>query len=104
MPTIRFVIYPVPVFPSQLDAFKKSADSLVKELSKTPSGGKQLSASRRYDYLAIALGYKEYSDLIQCAEIRSQAENIVTLQLFQHGEILEAIVKVFSSKIDCLDT
>ena len=61
-----------PVLTSDLPALKLAAKCLAVELAEH-SGMKPLSAFKRNDLVATALGYKGFSDLEYCAKRRSNA-------------------------------
>ncbi len=94
--------FPVPVYSSQLDSFLLCADTLAVAISKITST-KKLSAFKRNDYLAIALGYKGHSDLIHAAKFHSQQDAGEQLRLFCHAGITSAIIETYCSKITGLD-
>jgi hypothetical protein len=86
------------VYPSQLNTFKERADkfaSLLSELSST----KTISSFKRYDYLAMAVGYKGYSDLINASKFRAKADNRETLVLFGESSLRATIKEVFATKL-----
>lgn len=92
----------VPVYPSQLCSFKLRSDLLAETISDI-THHKILSTFKRYDYLALALGYKGHSDLIQATKFRSQADKNVLLELFSYPVIVAAIIDVFCARLDYLN-
>ena len=78
------------------------ADTLAVAISKITST-KKLSAFKRNDYLAIALGYKGHSGLIHAVKFHSQQDAGEQLRLFCHAGITSAIIETYCSKITGLD-
>jgi hypothetical protein len=91
-------LFPVAIYPSQLDAFKTKAELLSTSISKALSI-KKLSAFKRNDYLAIALGYKGHPDLIESSKFRVSSDTEQQLLMFSNEAIRQSIAEVFSSKL-----
>lgn len=91
--------YSVPVYPSQLDAFKIKADQLATAIADTQKT-KKLSAFKRNDYLAQALGYKGHTDLVKLAGFRKNADIAETLYIFSCNFSSMLIKQYLSDKID----
>lgn len=87
-----------PIYSSQLIAFRAKAKELAVELNKV-SPGIRLSAFKRNDYLANALGYKGHSDLIKSAHFRGSSDNGSPLVIFSDDAIKENIIKTLMMKI-----
>jgi len=86
------------IYKSQLSAFKTKAKLLSTSIAETLSI-KELSAFKRNDYLAIAIGYKGYPDLIESCKFRSSSDAGQLLLIFSNESIRNSIAEVFSSKI-----
>lgn len=96
-------LFPLAVYPSQLDSLKERADtfaSLISELSQT----KKLSSFKRYDYLSMALGYKGHSDLVNASKFRVEADKQEGLLLFTESAIRSSIREVFTAKLPVIDS
>jgi hypothetical protein len=87
-----------PIYPSQLTVFKEKAKALAAELAKV-SPGVRLSAFKRNDYLANALGYKGHSDLVKSAHFRVSSDDGSQLIMFSDDVIKENIIGTFIRKI-----
>lgn len=72
----------VPVYPSQLDAFKKKADLLADKIKQ--SLNIKVSKFKRYDLLAKGIGHvKGHDRLIDNAKFIAQADKNEPLCYFQ---------------------
>lgn len=92
-------LFPVAIYPSQLDAFKTKAELLSTSISETFSI-KKLSAFKRNDYLSIALGYKGHPDLVESSKFRVSSDEEQQLLIFSNEAIKKSIAEVFSAKLD----
>jgi hypothetical protein len=92
-------LFPVAIYPSQLDAFKTKAELLSTSISEALSI-KKLSAFKRNDYLAIALGYKGHPDLVESAKFRKNSDTEQQLLIFSNVAIRQSIAKVFCEKLN----
>lgn len=95
-------LFPVQIYPSQLQEFKEKTNNLAKEISEYLNQ-KKLSAFKRNDYISIGLGYKSYVDLIDSANSRKQADKGQPLLLFTVTQICDSISQVLCSKVKDLD-
>jgi hypothetical protein len=91
-------LFPVAIYPSQLDAFKTKAELLSTSISEALSI-KKLSAFKRNDYLAIALGYKGHPDLVESSKFRVSSDKEQQLLIFSNEAIRQSIAEVFSNKL-----
>ena len=91
-------LFPVAIYPSQLHAFKTKAELLSTSISAALSINK-LSAFKRNDYLAIALGYKGHPDLVESSKFRVSSDKEQQLLIFSNEAIKQSIAEVFSCKI-----
>jgi len=84
----------VPVYPSQLDAFKEKADRLADKLKQ--SINIKVSKFKRYEYLARGIGHvKGHDRLIENAKRIAQADKLEPLMLFSDPVICNQIGTVF---------
>ena len=83
-----------PVFPSQHEQFKEKAKKLEWALSRAKLI-KKLSAFKRNDCLARALGYKSHSDLVTQSYARKQADQRQPLILFSDHATSQSIAEAF---------
>jgi len=90
------------VYPSQLPYFKKQAKNLAKAISKR-TGTKPLSAFKRNDCLAKALGYKGHSDMVESAKFRVQSDTGAVLDLFSNDNISTSVAREFSRVIESIE-
>ena len=86
------------VYPSQLDAFKTKAELLSTSISDECSI-KKLSAFKRNDYLAMALGYKGHPDLVESAKFRVESDQYKPLIIFSNESLRQSIAYVFADKV-----
>lgn len=93
-------IFPVAVYPSQLAIFKEKADYLADSIRSHYQI--KVSKFKRYDYLAIALGYKSHNDLIKSSEHRKDADKLTPLSIFDERPVIESIAEVFAAKVNGL--
>lgn len=91
--------YSVLVYPSQLDAFKIKADQLATAIAATQKT-KKISAFKRNDYLAQALGYKGHADLVKLAGFRKDADKAESLYIFSCNFSSMLIKQYLSEKIN----
>ncbi|WP_018984053.1 hypothetical protein [Salinimonas chungwhensis] len=89
---------PVPVYPSQLDTIKSIAKDLA-DLIGEEVGSKRLSAFKRNDYLANALGYKGYPDLVESTKFRALGDKNETLSLFHGKGLSDSIATTFAGSV-----
>lgn len=84
----------VPVYPSQLDAFKEKADILADKIKQ--SLNIKVSKFKRYEYLARGIGHvKGHDRLIESAKLIAQADKHESLILFSDPVICNQIGTVF---------
>ena len=84
----------VPVYPSQLDAFKAKADLLAEKIKQ--SLNIKVSKFKRYEYLARGIGHvKGHDRLIENAKRIAQADKHEPLLLFSDPVICNQIGTVF---------
>lgn len=86
------------VYPSQLDTFKTKAELLSTSISDECSV-KKLSAFKRNDYLAMALGYKGHPDLVESAKFRVESDQYKPLLIFSNESLRQSIAEVFADKV-----
>jgi hypothetical protein len=91
-------VLPLAIYPSQLYVLKAKALLLSLSVSEALSI-KKLSAFKRNDYLAIALGYKGYSDLVMSAKFRASSDKEQPILIFTNEAIKQSIAEVFSEKL-----
>jgi hypothetical protein len=84
----------VPVYLSQLDAFKEKADLLADKIKQ--SLNIKVSKFKRYEYLARGIGHvKGHDRLIENAKLIAQADKYESLVLFSDPVICNQIGTVF---------
>lgn len=88
---------PVPIYPSQLFAFKKLALFIAEHAAKH-SGEPKLSAFKRNDCLARALGYKGHSDLVMATKFRAQADPFTRLTVLEDEALRLSVAEAFAAE------
>lgn len=86
----------VPVYPSQLSIFKQLAQDIA-TVAENHGLGKPLSAFKRNDALARALGYKGHSDLVIATRFRAQADPFTRLVVFNDPALIPKVAREFAA-------
>lgn len=86
----------VPVYPSQLSIFKQIAKDIA-TVAANHGLGKPLSAFKRNDALARALGYKGHSDLVMATRFRAQADPFARLVVFNDPALISNVAREFAA-------
>lgn len=83
----------IKLYPSQTPRLKEIAKLIATSVTKY---GIKISAFKRNDYLAEALGYKGFSDLIQSSKFRADSDKNRSPLILSRPECVEAIAYIFS--------
>ena len=86
----------VPVYPSQLDAFKEKTDLLADKIKQALNI--KVSKFKRYDYLASALGHNGHDRLIANAKRIAQSDPREPLQIFADPVNCRKIADVYKTQ------
>ncbi|EHH1227566.1 hypothetical protein J7G27_003902, partial [Vibrio vulnificus] len=85
-----------PNSPSEIFKLRaKQFSLLITEIS----GFRNIPSKKRYDWLAHALGYKDYSDLLHSNYLRRTTDNRSPLNIFNNKKQREKIIIVFYSNL-----
>lgn len=85
-----------PNSPSEIFKLRaKQFSLLITEIS----GFRNIPSKKRYDWLAHALGYKDYSDLLHSNYLRRTTDNRSPLNIFNNKKQREKIITVFYSNL-----
>ncbi|HDY7722262.1 TPA: hypothetical protein ACGVAR_001067 [Vibrio vulnificus] len=89
----------LPIFPSQLADFKvkaKQFSSIIENIT----GCKRISSFNRNDWLAVAIGYKGHSDLVQTSKQRTLTDRSSQLVIFSKSHYFSSKIKsTFASQL-----
>ncbi|HBH7906310.1 site-specific integrase [Vibrio parahaemolyticus] len=89
----------LPIFPSQLADFKvkaKQFSSIIEDIT----GCKRISSFNRNDWLAVAIGYKGHSDLVQTSKQRTLTDRSSQLVIFSKSHYFSSKIKsIFASQL-----
>ncbi|AEX22820.1 tyrosine-type recombinase/integrase [Vibrio sp. EJY3] len=89
----------LPIFPSQLADFKAKAQQFSSIIEDT-IGCKRISSFNRNDWLAVAIGYKGHSDLVQASKQRTLSDRNSQLVIFSKSRYFSSKIKsTFASQL-----
>lgn len=89
----------LPIFPSQLVDFKSNAKKFALIIEYI-TGCKRISSFNRNDWLAVAIGYKGHSDLVQTSKQRTLTDRNSQLVIFSKSRYFSSkIISTFASQL-----
>lgn len=94
------IITSFPIYPSQQVQFKEKARKISWALSRAKLLNSELSAFKRNDTLARALGYKSHSDLVYKSKAKLQADFGKPLIIFSNEAVSKRIATTFWQEFD----
>lgn len=86
------------IYPSQISQFNYFSNLMAHHLAFV-TRTKPISNFKQRDYLAMAIGYKGYTDLLKAADFNTNGDNGQPLEIFTTDEYMTALSNILSQKL-----